>query len=146
LNFGEATRVGDAIGTAAAILQEIGDEGIHGRVVRAVDQGPVPPLLKDQPSSPQLGQVEGQRAVGHAESVGDRASGHAGVAGLDEQTKQIQPMLLRKSAQGCDSVGRLHGRDLISMNLEMSSMTRPVKHIFTVIEMRREIFGCWPLS
>ena len=56
------------------------------------------PFLQDQARSPELGEVEGERAVGNAEFLGDRARRHALVAGLNEKAEQGQAMLLGEGA------------------------------------------------
>jgi len=56
------------------------------------------PFLKNQPRLAQLRQVERQRAVRHAQLLGDYACSKAAFASLYHHTEQCEAMLLCKSA------------------------------------------------
>jgi len=60
------------------------------------------PLLRDQARAAQLGEVEGQRAVGDVELLGDRSRRQSFLAGLDQQAEQGQSMLLGQGAKRDD--------------------------------------------
>ena len=100
--------VGRAGRAAAAILHEIADQCVHRFIVGAIDERAVAPLLPDQPGPAELGEVEGERGVRHAERPGDRTRRHALVPGLDEQPEQRQAMLLRERAERRDGGGAVH--------------------------------------
>ena len=70
------------------------------------------PFLQDQARIPELGEVEGERAVGNAEFLGDRARRHAFVAGLNEQAEQSEAVFLGKRAESFDRRFALHQRKL----------------------------------
>jgi hypothetical protein len=90
-----AAGCGDAGGPRAAILHEIADEIVHGRVVGAVDDRPVPSLLPHQASLVELGEVEGERRVGHAQGLRDGPRRHPILPRLHEQPEKSETMLLR---------------------------------------------------
>jgi hypothetical protein len=63
----------------------------------------------------ELFEMEGQRGSSHIELFGDAPSGHTFRAGLDEQSKNRKPRLLRESGQGRYRRLRIH----ISMLIEI---------------------------
>ena len=69
-------------------------------------------LLHDQARAAQLREVEGEGAVRNAQLLGDRARGHALVAGLDEQAEEREAMLLRQRAERLDGSFALYQRKL----------------------------------
>jgi hypothetical protein len=93
------------------------------------------PFLPDQASVPQLREVEGERAVGDAESLGDCARGHAFVARLHEEAEEGEAMLLCKRAKRFDSCLRFHGRLFISKLIEMSDLQWLVNYVSRILEM-----------
>jgi len=66
------------------------------------------PFLQNEAGVPQLREVEGQRAVGNTELLRNGAGRHAPVAGLNQQTEEREPVLLRKRAQSLNGVRGLH--------------------------------------
>ena len=68
------------------------------------------PFLQDQTRAPELRQMEGKRAVRHAESICDRTRRHAFVAGLYKQPKEGEPMLLRERSERFDGGVAFHHR------------------------------------
>ncbi len=93
----------------AAVLGEIGDEGVHPRDVRPVpDEAPV--LARgDQPGVGQFLQVKRQRRRGQAEALADVAGGEPVGRVLDEQPEHGEAALLREGAQGGQRALRLFG-------------------------------------
>ena len=121
-------RASGAVGAGAAILHEVGEELVHPAIVGAVDQRAALPLLPDQPRPAEAGEMEGERAVGKAEPLGQRAGGQALLAGLDEQAEQRQPVLLGERGQSGDGLGRLHARPSLSTIIEISGAVRCQRH------------------
>lgn len=77
------------------------------------------PLLADEPRPAELGEVEGQGGIRHAESVCDGARRPPLPASLDEEAEQRQAMLLGERAERGDGGGRVYGT-LVSIVIEMS--------------------------
>ena len=63
-----------------------------------------PPLL-DQLCAREVRQMERQGRIGDTECLGNGARGHTVIAGLNQQAKQCQAMLLRKGAKRLDGSG-----------------------------------------
>ena len=79
--------------------------------------------------------MEGERAVGDAEPLGERAGRDALLAGLHEQSEQGQPVLLGERREGGDGFGRVHRRLLISRIMELSLRVALVNDISRKIEI-----------
>ena len=97
-----ANRPGLALGTGATVFHEVADEGVHRRIVGAIDERAVLTLLQDQASVPQLRKMKRQRTVRNAKCLGDGPGREPTLARLNEKPEKRQAMLLSQSAQCLD--------------------------------------------
>src|ERR1051326_7202823 len=99
----------------ATVLGEEGNELVHRLVARLRDHGAAVAADRDQSGKAEPVEMEGQRVGGETELLGHLAGGHALRAGLDQQAKDLQAIVLGKRGQSRNGFWCFH----ISTNMEV---------------------------